>query len=88
MTPSFARRARLKWDPTRECHVLLYPEGVLVLNPEAAEVLSLVDGARSLDAIADALHEAHPEAPREVLVEDARELLDRLVARGFVKVDA
>ena len=87
MTPSFARRARLKWDPTRGCHVLLYPEGVLVLNPEAAEVLSLVDGARTLDDIANALHEAHPEAPRETLFEDTLELLDRLIARGFVRVE-
>jgi pyrroloquinoline quinone biosynthesis protein D len=88
MTPSLARRARLRWDPVRGCHVLLYPEGVLVLNPEAAEILELVDGARTLDAIVTALREAHPEAPPDALGGDVRELLERLVARGFVRMEA
>lgn len=84
MTPRLARRARLKWDAARDAHVLLYPEGVLVLSPEAAEALALIDGARTLDAIVDALASAHPEAPREVIDADVRELFERLTARGFV----
>ncbi|MFO0649490.1 MAG: pyrroloquinoline quinone biosynthesis peptide chaperone PqqD [Polyangiales bacterium] len=86
MIPSLARRARLRWDPTRGCHALLYPEGVLVLNPEAAEVIERIDGARSVEHIVDALCEAHPEAPRETLSADVTELLEQLVARGFVKM--
>ncbi len=88
MVPSLARRARLRWDDARGTHVLLYPEGVLVLNPEAAEVLALVDGARSFEALVDALCEAHPEVPRETLDGDARELLEALAARGFVTTSA
>ena len=30
--PRLADKARLKWDAVREKHLLLYPEGVLVLN--------------------------------------------------------
>ncbi len=86
MTPSLARRARLRWDPARGCHALLYPEGVLVLNPEAAEVIERVDGSRPVERIVDALCEAHPEAPRETLAADVMELLEQLVARGFVKM--
>ena len=86
MSPSLARRARLRWDPTRGCHALLYPEGVLVLNPEAAEVIELIDGARTVEAIVDALSTAHPEATRETLDGDVRELLESLSARGFVKM--
>jgi pyrroloquinoline quinone biosynthesis protein D len=88
VTPSLARRARIRWDPTRGCHVLLYPEGVLVLNPEAAEVLELVDGARTLDALVETLSESHPEVDRETLDADVKSLLDQLVARGFVRMDA
>lgn len=87
MTPSLARRARLKWDPTRDAHVLLYPEGVLVLNAQAADVLGLVDGARSVEGIVDALAAEHPDAPRGAIDADVRELLERLVQRGFVRVD-
>jgi pyrroloquinoline quinone biosynthesis protein D len=34
--PRLAAKARLKWDAVREKHLLLYPEGVLVLNPNRA----------------------------------------------------
>ncbi len=87
MTPSLARRARLKWDPTRDCHVLLYPEGVLVLSPEAAEIIERIDGARPLDSIVDAIATEHPEAPRDVIDRDVRELVERLQSRGFVKAE-
>ncbi len=36
--PRLAGKARLKWDAVREKHLLLYPEGVLVLNPTAHDV--------------------------------------------------
>ena len=88
MVPSLARRARVRWDAARDCHVLLYPEGVLVLTPEAAEVIERIDGARSVEAIVDALAGEHPEAPRDVIDGDVRELLERLAARGFVRWEA
>jgi pyrroloquinoline quinone biosynthesis protein D len=88
VVPSLARRARVRWDAARDCHVLLYPEGVLVLTPEAAEVIERVDGVRTLEAIVDALADEHPEAPREVIDRDVRELIERLAARGFVRSEA
>lgn len=88
MVPSLARRARVRWDAARDCHVLLYPEGVLVLTPEAAEVIERIDGARSLDAIVDAVAGDHPEAPRELIDRDVRELIERLITRGFVRTEA
>ena len=84
MTPSLARRARLKRDEARGAWVLLYPEGVVTLNESAAAVLRLVDGARDLDGVVDALAREHPDADPEEVRRDARELLDRLAARGFV----
>ena len=44
--PRLVRRVRLRWDATRNAHVLLFPEGVLMLNPAAAEVLTLIRAAR------------------------------------------
>ena len=84
MTPRLARRTRLKWDEARGAHVLLYPEGLLVLSPEAADIVARVDGATPLDALVDTLAAEHPEAPREVIDRDVRELLARLADRGFV----
>jgi pyrroloquinoline quinone biosynthesis protein D len=47
--------ARLDFDPVRQQHVLLYPEGTLLLNETGAAILELCDGGRSVAAIAGIL---------------------------------
>ena len=45
---------RLQWEPARECHVLLYPEGMVKLNPSAGEIMKRCDGNASVaDIVAD-----------------------------------
>ena len=82
--PRLATGARLRYDEVREEHVLLVPEGVVRLNPTAAEVLELCDGERSLDDIVGALSARYNGAD---LREDVRELVDAMTQRGLV-VDA
>ncbi len=55
--PSLWRLARLQFDPVRNQRVLLYPEGVVLLNDTGAAVLDLCDGARSIAEIAAILGE-------------------------------
>ncbi len=47
---------RLQWEPAQDCHVLLYPEGMVKLNGSAGEIMKRCDGARSLEAIVNDLH--------------------------------
>ena len=82
--PRLVTGARLRYDEVREEHVLLIPEGVVQLNPTAAEVLELCDGERSLDDIVGALSERYEGAD---LRGDVLELVDALTQRGLV-VDA
>jgi pyrroloquinoline quinone biosynthesis protein D len=42
---------RLQWEPAQDCHVLLYPEGMVKLNGSAGEIMKRCDGARSVAAI-------------------------------------
>ena len=42
---------RLQWEPAQECHVLLYPEGMVKLNQSAGEILKRCDGATTVDDI-------------------------------------
>jgi pyrroloquinoline quinone biosynthesis protein D len=42
---------RLQWEPVQDCHVLLYPEGMVKLNPSAGEIMKRCDGQRNLAAI-------------------------------------
>ena len=50
--PSLWKLARLEFDPVRNQRVLLYPEGVVLLNDTGAAILDLIDGRRSVAAIA------------------------------------
>jgi pyrroloquinoline quinone biosynthesis protein D len=42
---------RLQWEPAQDCHVLLYPEGMVKLNGSAGEILKRCDGQRDVAAI-------------------------------------
>jgi len=61
--------------------VLLIPEGVVRLNPTAAEVLRLCDGERSVDDIVSALSLRYDGAD---VGDDVRELIDAMTQRGLV----
>jgi len=60
--PMFRRGFRLQWEPTQDCHVILYPEGMAKLNESAAMILENVDGKRPLSEIIDGLNQRFPEA--------------------------
>lgn len=77
-----SRGVRMRTEPDGST-LLLVPEGILRLNESAAAILALVDGTRTIDEIVDALGERF-EIPREDLVRDVGELIDRLTLRGYV----
>jgi pyrroloquinoline quinone biosynthesis protein D len=49
--PRIAAGHRMQFEPAQDCHVLLYPEGMVTLNPSAAEILGRCDGQRSVDTL-------------------------------------
>lgn len=85
MTPRVAAKARLQWDGVRNRHVLLYPEGLVALNPTAAEILELCDGRRTVEQIVAVLRSKYES---QDITSDVQELLARLVAKGLVTYDA
>ncbi len=42
---------RLQWEPVQDCHVLLYPEGMVKLNGSAGQIMMRCDGQRDVAAI-------------------------------------
>ncbi len=82
--PRLVTGARLRYDEVREEHVLLIPEGVVRLNPTAAEVLELCDGERSLDDIVVALCARYEGAE---VRDDVVHLVDAMAQKGLI-VDA
>ena len=49
---------RLQWEPAQNCHVLLYPEGMVKLNGSAGEIMKRCDGQRSIGEIVTELETA------------------------------
>ncbi|WP_374236776.1 pyrroloquinoline quinone biosynthesis peptide chaperone PqqD [Lentzea sp. CC55] len=81
--PRIRRGVKRTYDQIRSAHVVLFPEGVLVLNETAASVVALCDGVRSVGDIALALGDEYAG----VEPEDVASLVARLVERRVVDVD-
>ena len=58
IVPRIAAGFRLQWEPAQNCHVLLYPEGMVKLNQSGGEIMKRCDGHRSVEVIAAELEQA------------------------------
>ena len=81
MIPRLHAKARLQRDEVRGREVLLYPEGLVRLNPTGAEILGLCDGARSLADIVTTLERRYGVTGLE---RDIAAFLEGLAAKGLV----
>jgi pyrroloquinoline quinone biosynthesis protein D len=79
--PSIWRLARLQFDDVRQQHVLLYPEGVMLLNQTGAAILELCDGRRSVGTIAGILGERYSCD----VADDVSEYLSQLADRELIR---
>lgn len=57
--PRIGRSFRFQWEPAQNCHVLLYPEGMVRLNQSAGEILKRCDGRQTWSAIVTDLEAAY-----------------------------
>ena len=83
--PAFRRGVKFRFDAVRDAWVLLAPEKLFLPDAIAVEILKLVDGARSIDAIVDDLA-ARFAAPREQIAKDVTAALQDLSTRGAVQL--
>lgn len=80
--PRLARHVRLSFDRTRDRHVLLHPETVVVLNGTGADILGLCDGHRTVDEIVAVLGARYQGVPAD----EVHRFLTRLIARRCVEM--
>jgi pyrroloquinoline quinone biosynthesis protein E len=76
---------RVRADPRDGTPVILSPERGLRLGPTAAATVALLDGARDVTGVVDALAERFTGAPRARIDVDVRALLRDLFARGLIE---
>lgn len=82
--PRLPRHAKLRFDKARERWIINAPERVFELDDTAGEVMQLLDGERSLDAVVENLCERYGQAPPDVIRKDVTEMLQGLADKGFV----
>lgn len=80
--PAISRLFRLQWEEAQQAWVLLYPEGMVKLNPSAAEILKRCDGARTVAEIVADLEQAFNA---QGLEGDVLAFLDIARKQGWIK---
>src|SRR2546421_3405449 len=78
-------RARLQTDKVTGKPVLLYPEGVLMLNPTGHTIASLCTGQSSFQEIVTRLAERYQISPQEIGPQ-VMDYLNRLRTRNLLEV--
>src|SRR5699024_10419794 len=78
-----SRGYRMQWEPAQDCHVLLYPEGMVKLNASAYEILSRCNGNKTVATIVNELQQAFPKAELE---DHVWQFLRRAEAQGWIKM--
>jgi pyrroloquinoline quinone biosynthesis protein D len=58
-----ARHYRFQWEEAQKGYVLLYPEGMVKLNGGAGEVISRLDGVKTVAQVVEELKLAFPDVP-------------------------
>ncbi|MEX2523810.1 MAG: pyrroloquinoline quinone biosynthesis peptide chaperone PqqD [Gammaproteobacteria bacterium] len=80
--PAIAPGLRFQWEEAQDCHVLLYPEGMIKLSPSAGEILRRCDGQKTIDDIIAELNEQFPDAD---LADDVMTFLEKAVENGWIR---
>ncbi len=81
--PRLAKKARLKHDRHEDRWMILWPERGLALNASAAAIAQLVDGVRTIAAIAAELAARHG-APREIVERDVIAFVEMLREKALL----
>jgi pyrroloquinoline quinone biosynthesis protein D len=85
MRPKLAARARLQTDKVTGKPILLYPEGVLMLNPTGHAIVSLCTGDNRFEEIVAKLAERYKIPPTDISPQVA-EYLNRLREKNLLEV--
>ena len=81
--PRLLPSARIQWDSIREKHILLSPEGILILNQTAAAILNLCDGQHNIsEIVAELTKQYQKEVEQDILT-----FLIRLASKRMIRFD-
>ena len=79
---SIAKPYRLQFEEAQDSWVLLYPEGMVNLNPSSAEILQRCDGKKTVASIIAELEQQFPDVE---LADDVREFVQIALSNGWLQ---
>jgi pyrroloquinoline quinone biosynthesis protein D len=82
VVPVIANSHRFQWEEVQDCHVILYPEGMVKLGDSSAEILKLCDGENNVRAIINTLQDQYPDAE---LDNDVKKFLEVAHENGWIQ---
>lgn len=82
LVPRLSPLYRMQWEEAQNCHVLLYPEGMVKLSGSAGEIMKRVDGKTSIAGIVDALQAQFPGVP---VAGDVQKFLEVAYDNGWLR---
>ncbi|WP_024304552.1 pyrroloquinoline quinone biosynthesis peptide chaperone PqqD [Pseudogulbenkiania sp. MAI-1] len=83
--PRLAPHFVFRWEASQQAYILLYPEGLIKLNPSAGEILKRCDGLRSVSDIVADLQEAFPGNEQEI-AHGTRAFVETAYAKGWLRL--
>lgn len=83
LVPGITPGYRMQWEEVQNCHVLLYPEGMVQLNETASAILQQCDGKQTLAQVIASLE---AEFTEDDLRTDVLEFIAEAIERGWLRV--
>jgi len=75
---------RFQWEEAQQCFVLLYPEGMVQLNPSAGEILSRCQQQTTIADVISDLQNSFAEADPKDLAADVMEFIHEANDQGWL----
>jgi pyrroloquinoline quinone biosynthesis protein D len=76
-----------RFDDVRQRWIMMAPERLMLPDEQAVEILHLVDGKASVEAIIDALAARYTQATRELIAGDVTAMLQDLADKRCLSSD-
>ena len=73
---------RVQWEEAQNCHVVLYPEGMVKLSQSAGEIMKRIDGEKSVIDIIDDISNTFDGAD---VKEDVMKFLEVIYGNGWIR---
>ncbi len=80
--PEIVPMFRFQWEQAQNCHVILYPEGMVKLSTSAGEIMKKCDGVKT---VANIIAELNTQFPDVDLDDDVYKFLEEANENGWIR---